>query len=210
MLYGGLSETGRSEVTLKVPKEAFKIILKYIYTGKINLRSMLTPQMNLILDTLGLSNLFGYVELKVEISNFLKTSLQLNNVCNILDASRLYELNSLSIICYNFIDENAEELLEHESFKFLYKESLIVLLSRDSFFVPEIKIFQAIKGWIECNPDVKPEDIKEVVSQVRLPLINIEDLLEVVRPTGILDANFLVSSSMQLSPQRCLNLFSAF
>lgn len=166
--------------------------------------------MNLILDTLGLSNLFGYVELKVEISNFLKTSLQLNNVCNILDASRLYELNSLTSICYNFIDENAEELLEHESFKFLYKESLIILLSRDSFFVPEIKIFQAIKGWIECNPELKPEDIKEVVSQVRLPLINIEDLLEKVRPTGILDANFLVSSSVQTSPQRSLNLFSAF
>lgn len=171
---------------------------------------MLTPQMNLILDTLGLSNLFGYVELKDEISNFLKTSLQLNNVCNILDASRLYELNSLTNMCYNFIDENAEELLEHESFKFLYNTSLIILLSRDSFFVPEIKIFQAIKGWIEANPDVKPEDIKEVVSQVRLPLINIEDLLEVVRPTGILDANFLVSSSPQTSPQSFLNFFSAF
>lgn len=65
LLYGGLSETNKKEVTLKVPREAFKIILKYIYTGKINLRTMLTPQMNLILDTLGLSNLFGYVELKV-------------------------------------------------------------------------------------------------------------------------------------------------
>lgn len=156
---------------------------------------MLTPQMNVILDTLGLSNLFGYVELKDEISNFLKNSLQLNSVCNILDASRLYELHALTSMCYTFIDKNAEQLLTHESFKFLHKSSLSILLARDSFFVPEIKIFEAIKGWIECNrKEVTPAEITEVVQQVRLPLINLEDLLEVVRPTGILDANYLLDA----------------
>lgn len=194
LLYGGLSETNQKEITLKVPREAFKIILKYIYTGKINLRTILTPQINLILDTLGLSNLFGYVELKEEISSFLKNSLCLNNVCNILDASRLYELNSLTSICYLFIDKNAEDLLAHESFKFLYKDSLITLLARDSFLVPEIKIFQAILKWISANPDLKPEDITEVVSKVRLPLINLEDLLLIVRPTKVIDANYLLDA----------------
>lgn len=155
---------------------------------------MLNPQMNLILDTLGLSNLFGYTELKHEISSFLKSALCLNNVCHILDASRLYELHSLTDICYTYIDKNAEELLTHESFKVLYKESLICLLTRDSFFVPEIKIFQAIKGWIENNHDLKPEEITEVVSHVRLPLINLEDLLTIVRPTKILDANYLLDA----------------
>lgn len=107
------------------------MILRYIYTGKINLRSIQT-HMNLILDVLGLSNLFGYGELKDEISNFLKDSLQLNNVCNILDASRLYELNSLENICYIFIDKNAEDLLHHESFKCLYKDSLNIILGEIS------------------------------------------------------------------------------
>lgn len=193
LLYGGLSESGQNEVKLKVPLEAFRIILKYIYTGKINLR-LLTPQMNLILDTLGLSNLFGYTELKDEIAGFLKNSLHLSNVCNILDASRLYELHSLTLICYKFIDKHAEELLSHDSFKYLYKDSLVILLARDSFFVPEIKIFNAIKGWIECNPELSPADITEVVSHVRLPLINLEDLLSIVRPTGILDANYLLDA----------------
>lgn len=191
LLFGGLNETNKKEITLKVHLEAFKIILKYIYTGKINLRTM---NMTVTLDTLGLSNLFGYEELKDEISNFLKNSLQLSNVCNILDASRLYELHSLTSICYTFIDKNAEELLKHESFKFLYKDSLIILLSRDSFFVPEINIFQAIQGWTENNPELTPEDIREVVSQVRLPLISLEDLLSIVRPTKILDANYLLDA----------------
>lgn len=139
--------------------------------------------------------MFGYDELKSEISNFLKNSLQLQNVCNILDASRLYSLEALTTICYTFIDKNARELLQHESFKDLYKDSLISLLTRDSFFVPEIQIFQAVKEWVEFNQEqLKPNDIKEVVSQVRLPLISLNDLLSIVRPTQILDANYLLDA----------------
>lgn len=194
MLYGGLSESTKNEITLNVNKNAFKILLRYIYTGKINLRQMLTPQMNLILDTLGLSNLFGYVELKEEISNFLKNSLRLDNVCSVLDASRLYELDSLVNICYSFIDKNAEELLYHESFKYLYKDSLIELLARDSFYVREIEIFKAVHGWIEYNSDLNPGEIKEVVNKVRLPLISNMDLLSIVRPTGILEPDTLLDA----------------
>lgn len=194
MLYGGMSESTKSEITLNVNREAFKLILKYIYTGKINLRQMLTPQMNLILDTLGLSNLFGYLELKEEISNFLKNSLRLDNVCNILDASRLYELDALVNICNTFIDKNAEDLLSHESFKYLYKDSLIQLLARDSFYVDEVEIFNAINGWIECNSDLKPEEIKEVLSKIRLPLISNMDLLTVVRPSKILEPDQILDA----------------
>lgn len=194
MLFGGLSESTKNEITMKVNAAAFKILLKYIYTGKINLRQMLTPQMNLLLDTLGLANLYGYVELKDEISNFLKNSLRLDNVCNILDASRLYELDSLVNICYTFIDKNAEDLLSHESFKYLYKDSLMELLARDSFCVDEVIIFKSVHSWIECNSDLKPDDIKEVVSKIRLPLINVADLLTVVRPTGILDPDTLLDA----------------
>lgn len=198
MLYGGLSESNKNEITLNIQKDAFKILLKYIYTGKINLQKIM-PQMNIILDTLGLSNLFGYTELKDEISNFLKNSLKLSNVCNILDSSRLYELHSLTNICYSFIDKNAEELLSHESFKFLYKDSLIALLLRDSFYAEEIQIFNAVQGWMECNNDLKTEEIKEVVSKIRLPLINTIDLLSIVRPTGILEPDTLLDGTYILS-----------
>lgn len=195
MLFGGLSESNKSEIHLKFNKEAFKILLKFIYTGRINLRILTSnSQISLILDLLGLVNLFGYTELRKEISNFLKNSLRLSNVCNILDASRLYELNSLTNICYSFIDKNADELLEHETFKYLYKDSLIMLLDRDSFYVDEVKIFKSVQGWIEYNTDLKPDDIKEVVSKVRLPLISTIDLLSVVRSTKIINPDTLLDA----------------
>lgn len=168
---------------------------RYIYTGRINLRTMQgIGKMDLILDTLGLSNLFGFVELKDAISNFLKNSLTISNVCNILDASRLYELISLSQICFTFIDKFASQLLEEDSFKLLYHSTLQLLLSRDSFFCPEIDIFQAVKLWIESNSDVKAEDVRKVVAEVRLPLISLQDLLTIVRPTGLMDAEKLLDA----------------
>ncbi|KAG5677275.1 hypothetical protein PVAND_007045 [Polypedilum vanderplanki] len=194
MFYSGLSESTKAEIQLKeIKKDSFKILLKYIYSGKINLK-MLTSQMSLILDLLGLVNLFGYNELKDEISTFLKNSLKLSNVCNILDASRLYELTSLTNMCYSFIDKNAEELLTHETFKYLYKDSLILLLARDSFYADEVQIFKAVSQWIDANSDLKPEEIKEVVNNIRLPLISTIDLLEVVRSTGILDADTILDA----------------
>lgn len=33
LLYGGLSETNQSEIQLKIPLEAFKALLRYIYSG---------------------------------------------------------------------------------------------------------------------------------------------------------------------------------
>lgn len=185
LLFGGLSETNKTEIELpKTPLQAFKIILKYIYTGKINLKTMKTK---LVLDVLELSNLYGFIELKAEISNYLKSSLNLENVCGILDASLLYSLEELTQSCFLFFDANAEEILKHETFKYLFKDSLIILLARDSFFAPEICIFEGVRGWIENNSDLSTQDIKKVVSTVRLPLIDLEDLLNVVRSSYLID-----------------------
>ena len=151
-------------------------------------------KMDLVLDVLGLSNLYGFLELKDAIANFLKNSLTISNVCNILDASRLYELDSLSQICFTFIDKFASELLTEESFSFLSMSTLVIILTRDSFFCPEIDLFQAVKRWIELNTDLKPEDARKVVTEVRLPLISLENLLTIVRPTGLMDAEKLLDA----------------
>lgn len=41
-----------------------------------------------ILDTLGLANQYGFTELELAISDYLRQVLSLDNVCAILDAAR--------------------------------------------------------------------------------------------------------------------------
>lgn len=149
LLYGGLSESNQAEINLKIPLEGFKVLLKYIYSGQMNLSLM---KEETIFDTLGLVHQYGFTELELAISEYLRQILALSNVCAILDAARLYDLDNLINVCHTFIDRNAEQLLEHDSFRSLSQESLTGLLQRDSFFAPEADIFVAVHEWCECNP----------------------------------------------------------
>lgn len=63
------------------------------------------------------------------------------------------------------------------------------LLERNSFFAPEVQIFVAVNDWCKHNSNA---DIETVVSLVRLPLMNLEQLLKVVRPSCILHPDRLL------------------
>ncbi|XP_037935016.1 BTB/POZ domain-containing protein 9 [Teleopsis dalmanni] len=198
MLYGGLSESSQSEIELKIPLAAFKVLLKYIYSGHMPLSQM---DEETILDILGLANQYGFTELEYAISDFLRRHLSLFNACAILDAARLYNLDKLTEVVLQFMDRNAEEIIKCESFKSLSKEALQEMLVRDSFFVPEVNIFQAVSKWCEHNTNV---NFESVVSLVRLPLMNLEQLLHVVRPTGILPAEKLLDAIDEQATSKCL------
>lgn len=74
-----------------------------------------------IIDTLGLANQYGFTELETSISDYLRQYLSLSNVCAILDAAKLYSLENLVKVCLTYMDRNAGEILQHESFRKLSK-----------------------------------------------------------------------------------------
>ncbi|XP_021695141.1 BTB/POZ domain-containing protein 9 [Aedes aegypti] len=189
LLYGGLSESTQNEIHLKIPLKAFKALLKYIYSGSMSLAQMKEEN---ILDTLGLANQYGFTDLEIAISDYLRQVLSLNNVCAIMDAAKLFDLEGLTSVCHAFMDRNAEAILQHESFKNLSQDAICSLLQRDSFFAPEVQIFQAVHDWCKCNSD--GESIETVVSMVRFSLMTLEQLLHVVRPSGILNPDRLLDA----------------
>ena len=99
MLYGGLRESNENEggknsffdysffavVLVDTPAEAFKvfpliylkaildfqILLKYIYTGRVQLRAL---DFNRVLDMLGLVHKYGFTELETAIPDYLKVA----------------------------------------------------------------------------------------------------------------------------------------
>ncbi|KAH8396295.1 hypothetical protein KR222_007660, partial [Zaprionus bogoriensis] len=198
LLYGGMSETTQRQIALEVPLDSFKVLLRYIYSGTL---SLATLDEDAVIGILGMANQYGFQDLEMAISKYLRQYLALNNVCMILDAARLYNLEELTQVCLMFMDRNAADLLQHESFKMLSKESLEEVLRRDCFFAPEVQIFLAVWKWSRYNPDI---DIKNVVSFVRLPLMNLEDLLQVVRPLGILEPDKILDAIDERSTSKTL------
>ncbi|XP_066254986.1 BTB/POZ domain-containing protein 9-like [Euwallacea similis] len=188
LLYGGLRESSQTEIMLQdAPLNAFKILLKYIYTGHMFL---MTLKEDVILDTLGLAHQYGFEDLEGAISDILKQLLALRNVCAILDTAHLYRLDKLVAVCHSFLDKHACEILMHESFVTLSQDALVELLQRDSFFAPEVEIFRGVSNWCKANED----NNDKIMKCVRLPLMSVADLLSVVRPAGLVKPDSLLDA----------------
>ena len=69
-----------------------------------------------LLDILGMSHRYGFMELASSISDYLKAILNISNVCLIYDIANMYSLFSLCQVCKEFIDRNALDILHGEAF----------------------------------------------------------------------------------------------
>ncbi|CAL8103889.1 unnamed protein product [Calicophoron daubneyi] len=149
LLYGGLAESSRSVIQLNdISSAAFKHVLHYIYTGRLNVRRLKT-----MLDVLGLAHQYDFRSLESALSNHLTHSLWLSNVWMIYNLAVLYDLEELVNACLKFLDGIAPLPLHNSQFLHLSQAAVERLLSRDSFCATEIDIFRSLCAWFEANQD---------------------------------------------------------
>lgn len=208
LLYGGLVESTKNEIELKVPLNVFKALLNYLYTGRMSLAKMNNEE---ILDCFSLTNEYGLEELNSAISIYLTNHLSLENCCAIFESARLFSLKTLTDASIKFIATNLNELLGSSSFHTLSQDSLCILLERDSFCAPELQIFNAVSEWYKKNPNADIEvsqtivilgknvntilmQFQKIIRLVRLPLMSLDNLLDTVRSSKIVDLNVLLDA----------------
>ncbi|KAI8480542.1 PREDICTED: BTB/POZ domain-containing protein 9-like [Branchiostoma belcheri] len=205
LLFGGMRESkpGTGEIPLpETSAIAFQALLRYIYTGKINLADLKEEN---ILDVLGLAHKYGFLELEASISDYLRAILNIRNVCMVYDVATLYSLLSLCHTCCEFMDKNALEVLNSDGFLTLSHDALKEIISRDSFCAPEKDIFAATLRWSEEEPN-KNEDVRQIVKSIRLPLMSLAELLNVVRPTNLVEPDNILDAIKTRSESRDMDL----
>ncbi|SPP85991.1 blast:BTB/POZ domain-containing protein 9 [Drosophila guanche] len=198
MLKGGMAESQERQIRLEVPLNPFKLILVYIYTGTLTL---FTVDVDVVFGVLELANFYGFVELEKAIIKHLKKKLCIDNVLATLNAGRRYILQKLDTKCLKFIDKHAKQLLKHETFYSLQQESLEEILQRNTFYAPELAIFEAVWKWSRHNPE---KNIKSVVSHIRLSVIKSVDLLNVVANSRIVEMKQITEAIIERSTQSYL------
>lgn len=138
---------------------------------------------------------------------YLKATLNVSSVCLVYNIALFYQLKELCIVCTFFVDMNASAVLKSEGYLLLSQQALVELLSRDSFFAPEIEIYNGIRRWMEAN-DVPISECQSLLKVVRLHLLPMDDLLAGVRHSGcygpdqILDAITLIQDKKHLDWQQ--------
>uniref|UniRef100_A0A182TTC2 BTB domain-containing protein n=1 Tax=Anopheles melas TaxID=34690 RepID=A0A182TTC2_9DIPT len=188
LLFGALKESKQNEITLDVSVDAFRYLMKYIYTGSLSLKEMTIGD---ILDTLELAHQYGFIDLQKAIANHLGKVIGMNNVCVILETARLLDLTELCSTCYTFMDENANSIIQSYKFRSISYEALFGLLQRETFAADEVDIFNAVHDWYRFN-EVKPCKAEKLYNMVRFTLMSQHDLLNVVRSANVLSPNRLL------------------
>ncbi|XP_050435396.1 BTB/POZ domain-containing protein 9-like [Adelges cooleyi] len=182
LLFGGLQESEGPEVNISdAPLATFKIILYYIYTGRMNLSDL---KDKVIVELFSLSNLYELSDLQYTLSQYLSNNINEHNVCSLFVMSRLCQPKTSVVkspeYLLNFIETHALDVLQSEDFLNLSAEALQEILTRDSFFANELDIFRAVYRWIlENQLYIDSDVINNVLSAVRFPLMNDEELNEV-------------------------------
>ena len=196
LLFGGLQESlpETREIELKELRAVpFKAILRYIYCGCIDLSELKEED---ILELLCLAHRYMVPNLVKALCDYLKSSVNLSNICAIYDVALLFNHESLVNSCENFIDSNAENILLTDGFLQLSETAMFNIVSRNSFCAPEVDIFRGLLKWYENNHGA---DIKKIIPAVRLPLMTQDSLFEVVRPSGLVEPNLILDAlEMQL------------
>ncbi|XP_061560896.1 BTB/POZ domain-containing protein 9 isoform X1 [Phycodurus eques] len=203
LLYGGMKESQpQAEVSLEETRaEAFSMLLHYLYTGRASLSS---AREEVLLDFLGLAHRYGLQPLEDSTSDFLRTVLHTNNVCLVFDVASLYSLNALGAACCSYMDKHAPDVLNSDGFLTLSKTALLTVVRRDSFAATEREIFQALCRW--CRQRCESDDTQEVMAAVRLPLMTLTEMLNVVRPSGLLSPDHLLDAIKLRSESRNMDL----
>lgn len=192
LFFGGMKEEKENVIELKeTPLEAFTDFLKYIYTGRLCLHGMNDDR---ILDILMLANRCDFQRLQEDIALYFSKTLNTLSVCTVLHASQLYSLHKLTEDCFLFADQNASDILLSSAFLSLSASAIEELITRDSFCAREIEIFRAICRWNEARPEEPPESLSSLASRLRLPLIALDELLNVVRPSGLIHSDVILDA----------------
>ncbi|EAA04341.3 AGAP006870-PA [Anopheles gambiae str. PEST] len=190
LLYDGLKESNQSKITLDVSSTAFKQLLRYIYTGSSELKDM---EVDDILTLLGLVHQYGITAFVKAISDYLYGVLTVANVFTMADEARLLDLAELADKCYEFMDGNACSVIKHDSLSNLSFDTLVMVLGRGRFkHIEEIEIFQAVHKWCQNN-DVAEGKKKNLYEKVQYSAIPRNNLLQIVRPTGVVNSEHLLN-----------------
>lgn len=77
-----------------------------------------------MLDLLGMANKYGFQALEAAISDYLKITLSLKNVCTVYDMANVYSLERLRNQCLEYMDRNASDVVKSVAFLNMTKVGL--------------------------------------------------------------------------------------
>ena len=137
-----------------------------------------------MLNLLALANRYGFSRLHSSIEYTLSSNITKSNVLQMWFYADMYNANSLREKCLDLIDSFPEYFVSSPSILELPMENLKLLLSRDSFIIDELAIFETVKKWKDHN-SVDVDEMRAVLGCVCLSEIPYKDIVSSVSSSNL-------------------------
>ncbi|XP_055356366.1 BTB/POZ domain-containing protein 6-like [Paramacrobiotus metropolitanus] len=198
MFYGSLPEKCSTPIDIPdVPEDAFEIMLKYIYTDKVDVDGDNVYPTMLCADKYDLPRLtdhcFGYI----------LTELSTDTCLHHLEKALLWGAPAAHIVenCLHFVDVHCQEVLGSKDFTEIKNSTLRRIVERDTLFVEENIICTAVNNWavaacarsnLEPSPTNRLQVMREVFRLIRFPLMTDKQLADGPAGSGLLTPSALM------------------
>nr|AEE61716.1 unknown [Dendroctonus ponderosae] len=139
MFFGGMAEKDPIAI-LDVQPDAFKALLEYIYTDKINLTSF-----DQACELCYGAKKYMLPHLLKECTTYLWSDLYPKNACGAYEFAKLFEEPQLLTKCIRIIRDQTEEVLAETSFEDVELSTILTILDQDVLNVKsELDLFTAV------------------------------------------------------------------
>ncbi|KAI6231827.1 BTB/POZ domain-containing protein 2 [Aphelenchoides besseyi] len=186
------SANGTQEVEVPdIEPSIFRVMLRFIYTDQLKL----SPDE--VMAIVYAARKYEIQSMESACITYLKKNLDAENVFFILEQSRLFDLNELSVVAWDFIDNQPHVVLNGESFVDIGYSTLCELLRRDSFGAKERDIYEAALRWARAQAkrqkltptgDSFRSVLGDALFLIRFPLMTVQEFTIAVNlsPTSVL------------------------
>ncbi|XP_008107744.2 BTB/POZ domain-containing protein 19 [Anolis carolinensis] len=169
------SQEVRAPLILRqVQPKVFLAVIEYLYTNAVSLNNLIA------LEVLTASMEYGLDDLRRICVEFIKDTLNVEQVCEAFQAAVAYELIDLQKYCLTFIENCTQEVVQTRGFLELSEPAMQIILRSNCLAIDELKLIYAVREWAHVGSAVLGKSVHEmaetVVSGLRLALLSPSEL----------------------------------
>ncbi|KAM8731724.1 kelch-like protein 40b [Acanthopagrus schlegelii] len=189
-----LDESKKKEVVLEdVEPGVMGLILKYLYTSKINV-----TEQN-VQDIFAVANVYQIPSIFTVCVSFLQKRLSLSNCLAIFRLGLMLDCPRLAVSARNYACERFQLISRDEDFLQLQPSELAAILTNDNLNVEtEEAVFEALMSWVSRDAENREKELPDLLDCIRLRLVNEDYLKEKVEKHKLISSNPDLLQKIQL------------
>lgn len=184
LLGANFIESEQKDINIDAPVEAFKILMKYLYTGSVDLRQHAVKD---VVEFLELCHRFDITELEQQIQDYLCVVVDPQNAIKVLQIAKLLEIERLEELCWYIVDMSIEGF--HEVDEDLTYDILAELILHRGSFLSQANLFKVLVKFTSSPNFCSEEQKEELFQGIKYEKMNAVELFTVVKPSKCLSTD---------------------